>query len=183
MSQTRSSPLARFKTILGARGRKRGPDHTVRDSIAELVAEAEDAEDAPGEEPALDHQERSLIANILRLRGTTADDVMVPRADIVAMEVGTSLESALAVIREEGHSRMPVYREQLDDIVGMVHIKDVFAYLGRAEEFLLEKIVRTPLMVAPQIPVLDLLLQMRIKRVHLALVVDEYGGIDGLLTI
>ena len=76
-----------------------------------------------------------------------------------------------------------MYREQLDDVVGMVHIKDVFAYVGRPEAFKLESILRRPLLVAPQIPVLDLLLQMRQARVHLALVVDEYGGIDGLVTI
>ena len=124
-----------------------------------------------------------LIANVLRLRGTTADDVMVPRADIVAMPVDIAFDQALAIIRREEHSRMPVYREQLDDIVGMVHIKDVFAYVGRPEAFNLETVLRKPLLVAPQIPVLDLLLQMRQARMHLALVVDEYGGIDGLVTI
>jgi magnesium and cobalt transporter len=137
----------------------------------------------PGELPELDRQERVLIANVLRLRGTTADDVMVPRADIIAMAVDVTLDQALEMIRREGHSRMPVFREQLDDIVGMIHIKDVFAYSGRPEEFDLESIVRAPLMVAPQVPVLDLLLQMRQARIHLALVVDEYGGIDGLVTI
>ncbi len=76
-----------------------------------------------------------------------------------------------------------MYREQLDDIVGMVHIKDVFGYVGRPEAFQLEHILRKPLLVAPQMPVLDLLLQMRQARMHLALVVDEYGGIDGLVTI
>src|SRR6185437_16596229 len=80
-------------------------------------------------------------------------------------------------------SRLPVYREQLDDVVGMIHVKDVFAYVGRPEAFSLEAIMRRPLMVAPQTPVLDVLLQMRAQRVHLALVVDEYGGIDGLVTI
>ena len=120
---------------------------------------------------------------MLRLRETTADDVMVPRADIVAMRVDVSFEQAIAQIREEGHSRLPVYREQLDDIVGMVHIKDVFAYVGRPKTFSLEPMLRRPLMIAPQIPVLDLLLQMRQSRMHLALVVDEYGGIDGLVTI
>jgi magnesium and cobalt transporter len=124
-----------------------------------------------------------LIANVLRLRGTTAYDVMIPRADIIAIPVDLTLEQVLAQIRLEGHSRLPVYREQLDDIVGMVHIKDVFGYVGRPDQFKLESILRRPLMVAPQIPVLDLLLQMRQARVHLALVVDEYGGIDGLLTI
>jgi len=158
-------------------------EHSVRDSIAELVQEAAQAPQVPGETPELDRQERALIANVLRLRGTTADDVMVPRADIVAMHLDVSLDEAVAQIRREGHSRMPVYREQLDDVVGMVHIKDVFAYVGRPEAFRLESILRKPLLVAPQLPVLDLLLQMRQARMHLALVVDEYGGIDGLITI
>jgi magnesium and cobalt transporter len=124
-----------------------------------------------------------LIANVLRLRETTADDVMVPRADIVAMRCDVTLEQALQQIRDDGHSRLPVYREQLDDIIGMVHVKDVFAYVGKPEAFRLESILRRPLMVAPQMPVLDLLLQMRQARMHLALVIDEYGGIDGLVTI
>jgi magnesium and cobalt transporter len=162
---------------------RRAAEHSVRESIAELVQEAADAPQTPGVLPELDRQERALIANVLRLRGTTADDVMVPRADIVAIPVDVSLDQALDLIRREGHSRMPVFREQLDDVVGMVHIKDVFAYVGRPEAFQLEAIVRKPLLVAPQVPVLDLLLQMRQARIHLALVVDEYGGIDGLVTI
>ena len=120
---------------------------------------------------------------MLRLRETTADDVMVPRADIVAMRADLTLEQAIEQIRDDGHSRLPVYREQLDDIIGMVHVKDVFAYVGRPEAFSLEAILRKPLMVAPRIRVLDLLLQMRQQRMHMALVVDEYGGIDGLVTI
>jgi magnesium and cobalt transporter len=176
---TRAGLLSRL------RGRmwRRTIEHSVRDSIAELVQEAADADPASGTPPELDRQERALIANVLRLRGTTADDVMVPRADIIAMRVDASLDEAVAQFRSEGHSRLPVFREQLDDIVGMVHIKDVFAYVGRADSFQLESLLRRPLMVAPQMPVLDLLLQMRQARMHLALVVDEYGGIDGLVTI
>ena len=155
----------------------------VRDSIAELVQQSVDDSHTDGTAPELDRQERALIANVLRLRGMTADDVMIPRADIIAMPVDVTLEQALDQIRREGHSRLPVYREQLDDIIGMVHIKDVFAYVGRPDAFKLEALLRRPLMVAPQLPVLDLLLQMRQARMHLALVVDEYGGIDGLLTI
>jgi len=167
------------------RGRlwRRGHEQSVRESIAELVQEAADAPQGEDGLEALDRQERALIANVLRLRETTARDVMVPRADIVAMRVDVTLEQALAQIRREGHSRLPVFREQLDEIVGMVHIKDVFAHAARPETFNLESILRRPLMVAPQIPVLDLLLQMRQARMHLALVVDEYGGIDGLVTI
>ncbi|HTZ69051.1 MAG TPA: hemolysin family protein [Acetobacteraceae bacterium] len=175
--------LARIGNILGSRQRRRGQDHGVRESIAELVAEAAGEPEVAGTEPELDRQERALIANVLRLRGTNADDIMIPRADIVAMPVDLTLEQALELIRREGHSRMPVYREQLDNIVGMIHIKDVFAYVGKPEQFSVTEILRKPLLVAPQIPVLDLLLQMRMNRMHLALVVDEYGGIDGLLTI
>ena len=178
MSETRSRFLSRVRHLLSPR-----PEGNVRASIAELVQEAADAVQEPGEVPELDRQERVLIANVLRLRAMMADDVMIPRADIVAMPVDVTLDQALEMIRREGHSRMPVFREQLDEVVGMIHIKDVFAYVGRADEFDLEMIVRAPLMVAPQIPVLELLLQMRQARIHLALVVDEYGGIDGLVTI
>ena len=174
----RASLLDRLRQMLG-----RQPEHSLRKSIAELVQEAAEEQVVAGEQPELDRQERALIANVLRLRETTADDVMVPRADIVAMRIDVTLEQALQQIRAEGHSRLPVYREQLDDIVGMVHIKDVYAFVGRAEAFSLEAILRRPLMVAPQMPVLDLLLQMRQQRMHLALVIDEYGGIDGLVTI
>jgi len=177
------TPRNRFRAGLASLIGRRAPEPSVRESIAELVQEAAEAAQLPGQTPELDRQERALIANVLRLRGITADDVMVPRADIIAMRVDVTLDEAVALLRQEGHSRLPVYREQLDDVVGMVHIKDVFAYVGRPEAFKLESILRRPLMVAPQIPVLDLLLQMRQARVHLALVVDEYGGIDGLVTI
>jgi magnesium and cobalt transporter len=178
MSNGHNTLLDRLRQMLG-----RQPEHSLRESIAELVQEAADEQVLAGEQPELDRQERSLIANVLRLRETTADDVMVPRADIVAMRVDVTLEEALQQIRAEGHSRLPVYREQLDDIIGMVHIKDIFAYVGRPEAFSLEALLRRPLMVAPQMPVLDLLLQMRQQRMHLALVIDEYGGVDGLVTI
>jgi len=172
-----------FLNRVRQRLRGRQPEHNVRESIAELVQQSADESQTNGSAPELDRQERALIANVLRLRGMSADDVMIPRADIVAMPVDVTLEQALDQIRREGHSRLPVYREQLDEIVGMVHIKDLFAYVGRPDAFNLEALLRRPLMVAPQIPVLDLLLQMRQARMHLALVVDEYGGIDGLLTI
>ncbi len=176
---SRAGLLGRLRTLL----HRRAHETSVRASIAELVSEAAQAPQGPGQPPELDRQERALIANVLRLRGTTADDVMIPRADIVAMRDDTTLDQALAQIRLEGHSRLPVYHEDLDHIVGMIHIKDVLAHVGRAGTFRLEQILRRPLMVAPQTPVLDLLLQMRQARIHLALVVDEYGGIDGLVTI
>jgi magnesium and cobalt transporter len=179
MSGKNGSLLSRLGTLLG----RRHTEHSLRESIAELVQEAADAQETPGEPPELDRDERLLIANVLRMRETAVDDVMVPRADIVAMRADSTLAQAIEQIRNDGHSRLPVYREQLDDVIGMIHIKDLFDYVGRPEAFSLEAILRKPLMVAPQMPVLDLLLQMRMQRIHLALVVDEYGGIDGLVTI
>ena len=163
-------------------GRLRSTEQSVRESIAELVQES-GGQATPDTAIGLNPQGRALIANVLRLREITADDVMVPRPDIIAMRADVTLEQAIDLLRREGHSRLPVFREHLDDILGMVHLKDVFAYAGPAEAFSVEKILRKPLMVAPQIGVLDLLLQMRQTHTHLALVVDEYGGIDGLVTI
>ncbi len=183
-SPTAGSARSVWFTRLIARLIGRAGEHSVRDSIAELVEEAAAAEPSvEGTAPELDRQERALIANVLRLRGITADDVMVPRADIVGVPADITLDALMALIRRDGHSRLPVYREQLDDALGMVHIKDVLAYVGTPEAFRIEAILRKPLLVAPQTPVLDLLLQMRQTRMHLALVVDEYGGIDGLVTI
>ena len=167
-------------------GKLRSQEPSVRESIAELVQQQENGGEATQTEAEsldLNTQERALIGNVLRLRDITADDVMVPRPDIVAMKADVTLDEALAIIREEGHSRMPVYRTHLDDVAGMVHIKDVFGFTGKPEDFALETVLRKPLLVAPQIAVLDLLLQMRQTHTHLALVVDEYGGIDGLVTI
>ena len=175
----RSGLLTRVSSIF--RGRR---EHSLRRSIEELMQEpgSEPDSDDGEERPELDRQERVLIGNVLHLRGTTVDDVMIPRADIVAMAENVSLDEALEIVRREGHSRMPIYREHLDDIVGMIHVKDLFTFVGRPQAFSIAEILRAPLLVAPQVPVLDLLLQMRNVRTHLALVVDEYGGIDGLVS-
>ncbi|MFM2147871.1 MAG: hypothetical protein RLZZ187_177 [Pseudomonadota bacterium] len=166
---------------------KKREAESVRDRVEELLDErGHRADDLRLDVSAsgLDPHERILLGNVLRLRDKTAYDVMVPRADILAMPEDLTLDQAIKLIQREGHSRFPVYRGNLDDIVGMVHIKDVFAAVGRdPASFSLKGILRKPLLVVPQIPVLDLLLQMRAQRIHMALVVDEYGGIDGLVTI
>ncbi|MDB5369483.1 MAG: magnesium/cobalt efflux protein [Roseomonas sp.] len=179
-SESRDGLLWRLQSLL----RKKSSD-SVRGQMEALVEGREyngsDGGALPGQE--LDAQERALLTNVLKLRGKTAADVMVPRADIVAMPEDLTLEQAVRLIQREGHSRFPVYREQLDEVVGMVHIKDVFASVGREAPFSMAAVLRRPLFVVPSVPVLDLLLQMRQARMHLALVVDEYGGIDGLVTI
>jgi CBS domain containing-hemolysin-like protein len=108
---------------------------------------------------------------------------MVPRADIVAVEEKASLDQVVRLFTSAGHSRLPVYREKLDDVIGMAHIKDLMRFWGSARKFELSQLVRRVLIVPPSMRLLDLLLEMRAKRVHMALVVDEYGGVDGLATI
>jgi magnesium and cobalt transporter len=163
---------------------RRREAESVRDRVEELIERREDNDPAAElDDSDLDTHERALLSNVLRLQGTAAYDVMVPRADIMAMSEDLTLDEAIRLIQKDGHSRYPVYRESLDDIAGMVHIKDVFASVGSDRPFDIKAILRKPLFVVPSIPVLDLLLQMRQSRVHMALVVDEYGGIDGLITI
>jgi magnesium and cobalt transporter len=159
---------------------------SVRDRMEELIEEHEELprdSNGRGHPDEFSVQERAVLGNVLKLRDKTADDVMVPRADIMAMPEDFTLEQAIGLIQRDGHSRYPVYHGQLDDIVGMVHIKDVFASVGGEKPFDMKAILRKPLFTVPSVPVLDLLLQMRTARVHMALVVDEYGGIDGLVTI
>jgi CBS domain containing-hemolysin-like protein len=135
--------------------------------------------------PAIDERahERTLIANILEIRDQPISELMVPRADIVAVEADTSRDELLHLLTYRPHSRLPVYRETLDDVIGLVHIKDVLAAIADGRSFSLPEIVRPVSIVAPSMRVLDLLLEMRKARQQMALVVDEFGGIDGLITI
>ena len=158
-------------------------DSVLRDTIKEIIEEIEEAESEEASATPISGDERVMLANLLKQRHRTTYDVMVPRADIVAVEVGTSLQELLKVMGKVGHSRLPVYRGTLDDAVGLVHIKDVLPRTAKAERFKLESITRRVLFAAPSMRVLDLLLEMRESRIHMALVVDEFGGIDGLITI
>ncbi len=151
-------------------------------------------------------EERSMLGNILRLREMRVDDIMVPRADIDAFSVDTTLAEVLAGFRKSGHSRMPVFRETLDDPVGLVHIKDLIDYItamsasapaaggeGSARTDLQNvdlssrlgdtKLVRSILFVPPSMRVAALLASMQAARMQMALVIDEYGGTDGLVSI
>ena len=169
----------RLRRLLFRRG-----DEALRESLEQLIEERSEEAVREGEEPPpLDPQERTLIANVLRLRGTTAGDVMVPRTDIVAAPASLGLEELSRLFQREGHSRVPIYRETLDDIIGMIHIRDLFAARMGNAPVAIEALLRRPLFVPSSKPVLDLLREMRASRMHMALVVDEYGGIDGLVTI
>jgi magnesium and cobalt transporter len=157
--------------------RRREKNEAVREAIEELI------EEAPESDTPISDDQRVLLANILKLRDKTVADVMVPRVDIVGIAADTPLDEVVRLIQTEAHSRYPIYRESLDDVIGMIHIKDVLAYWGTAKKFNLRDILRRVVFVAPTLPVLDMLLDMRRSRTHMALVVDEFGGTDGLLTI
>jgi magnesium and cobalt transporter len=157
--------------------RRREKNEAVREAIEGLI------EETPESDTPISDDQRELLANILKLRDKTVRDVMVPRVDIIGIAADTPLDEVVRLIQAEAHSRYPVYRESLDDVIGMIHIKDVLSYWGTSKKFNLRDILRRVVFVAPTLPVLDMLLDMRRSRTHMALVVDEFGGSDGLLTI
>ena len=165
--------LAWLRGVLGGRG-----DTSLREAVSDLLEESE-----PEAESSISPGERMLLTSVLKLRDRVASDVMIPRADIVAVQADISLDDLVRRFAEDAHSRLPVYRDTLDDVLGMVHLKDVVAALADHRTFDLSKMIRQVLIVAPSVKVLDLLLQMRQTRHHMALVVDEFGGIDGLISI
>lgn len=175
-------------------------------SIREDLADALAADDVEG---GFSPEERAMLTNILRLREVRVDDAMVPRADIDAVDISTTLGDLLIAFEKSGHSRMPVYRETLDDPVGLVHIKDLMSYMTRlatapepepgkrrrsrakldlrkadlSQSLASVDLVRNILFVPPSMPVTVLLTSMQATRMQMALVIDEYGGTDGLVSI
>ncbi len=128
-----------------------------------------------------DNNEKNLIKNILQLNEKSVEDLMVPRSEIIAVDYNQTYSEILSVIKEESHSRMPVYKTNIDNVVGFFHIKD---FINTPEEnFDITKIIRDILYVAPKSPILDFLKTMRSSRIHIGLVVDGVGGVDGLVTI
>ena len=154
---------------------------TLRDQIEEAIEEAEDTKPVSGD---LSPLERQMLRNLLHFGDRTAGDICVPRGEIVSVPQTISMDDLYSAFAEAGHSRLPVTGESLDEVVGMVHIKDVFnAHLDNGFSPGVADILRHPLFVPESMGVLDLLARMRAQRVHLAIVVDEFGGTEGLVTI
>ena len=207
-TRNHESWLDRLRMAVGLRGAG-----TLRDDLAAALA-------APPDDGAdFTPEERAMLANILRLRDMRVDDVMVPRADIEAVEINSSLGELLVTFLRSGHSRMPVFRETLDDPVGLVHIKDLMTHIADAAGRSAAKgnrsgngngkpnddeeeaakldltcvdlgktlasagLVRNILFVPPSMPVATLLANMQAAHMQLALVIDEYGGTDGLVSL
>jgi CBS domain containing-hemolysin-like protein len=171
---------------------------SARDDIEDALDESAIEEFTP--------QERAILKNVLKLHEVRVEDVMVPRADVVALALDTPLRKVLDCFRTAGHSRLPVYEETLDDPRGMIHIRDFLVFLASDPRFGLmsgpqaaadggggetgldmplaaARILRPVLYAPPSMPALDLLLKMQASHTHMALVIDEYGGTDGLVSI
>ena len=152
---------------------------TLRDQIEEVIDEHEGEPASKGDLSAV---ERQMLRNLLHFGERTAGEIGVPRADIVAVPETISFPDLVKTFAEAGHSRLPVYRDSLDSVVGMIHIKDVFAMLPNPPATI-EPLIREPRYVPESMGVLDLLAEMRATRTHLAIVLDEYSGTEGLVTI
>ena len=150
---------------------------SVRDELSELIENSNKTNDS------FDDHESALLRNILDLKDLTAESLMVPRADIVSIDLTENIDGVMSHICSANHSRLPVHNGSMDLILGMIHIKDLMPHLLEGSKPDLEKLMRPVLYVSPSIWVMDLLHEMRLKRRHLALVVDEFGGVDGLVTI
>jgi CBS domain containing-hemolysin-like protein len=166
----RAGPLDAVLNALGFR----------RKAKAEAAAAAAHAEERPGSD---------LIDQAEAFQTVTVADVMIPRADIVALEISSTFDEVIAQLIETEHSRIPIYRDTLDDPVGFVHIKDVFKLMAgkmkrpAASEEILGRLRRESLYVPPSMRAADLLVRMQASRIHLAMVIDEFGGVDGLVTL
>ncbi len=158
-------------------------DESLRHQLEEAIDEHE--EDGGGEAKGdLSPIERQMLRNLLHFGERTVDDVAVPRGEIIAVPEDISFDELVQTFAEAGHSRLPVYRESLDAVTGMVHIKDVFEILARGKApKTIASLIRQPLYVPQSRGVLDVLADMRAEQIHLAIVLDEYSGTDGLVTI
>ena len=155
---------------------------TLREEIEDAIDEAEEGDSAPAGD--LSATERQMLRNLLHFGEQTAGDICVTRGEIMAVPRDISFDDLVRAFVDAGHSRLPVYGESLDEVIGMVHIKDVFlASVDRSRDRSIDALMREPLFVPESMGVIELLARMRTERVHLAIIVDEFGGTEGLVTI
>jgi CBS domain containing-hemolysin-like protein len=179
-----SEPTPLLKRLIHALTGQDASSAAMRESLEEVIEESD------RESAALSAQERVMLGNLLRFGELRLSDVMVPRAEIIAVDESMELGELVQLFREAQHSRLPVYRGTLDDPTGLVHVKDVLAHLNaqddesyRLSPTTIVKLRRPILFTPPSMRALDLLLKMQATHTHLALVIDEYGGTDGLVSI
>jgi CBS domain containing-hemolysin-like protein len=154
---------------------------TLREEIEDAIDEAEESRPVAGD---LSPAERQMLRNLLHFGEQTAGDICVTRGDIIAVPSSIGFDELVRAFADAGHSRLPVYAESLDDVIGMIHIKDVFiASVDSSRDRSIRALMREPLFVPESMGVIELLARMRQQRIHLAIVVDEFGGTEGLVTI
>ncbi len=136
-----------------------------------------------GKKAGLSYSERVMLDNVIGFSSIEVAEAMVPRADIVAIPETSTLKKCISVFRRATHSRLPVYKGTLDEIIGMVHVKDILAYWHAEKTFIIQNVIRKVIISTPSTPISDLFQEMRNTKVHLSIVVDEHGGTDGLITI
>jgi CBS domain containing-hemolysin-like protein len=130
---------------------------------------------------ALEPDLQEMIRGVVELSDTTAREIMVPRIDTIFLSVDAAREDLLSVMIESGHSRFPVYKDTIDDVVGILYVKDVLKILVHNEELVIQNLLRKPYFVPESKHIDDILRELRRRRVHIARVVDEYGGVSGIL--
>ena len=157
---------------------------TLRDQLEEVIDEAEESQGSRPVAGDLSTHERQMLRNLLHVGDETAGDVCVNRGEIIAVPSSITFDGLIRAFAEAEHSRLPVYGDSLDEIVGMIHIKDLFVAMNdETRDRSIPGMMRTPLFVPESMGVIDLLARMRAERIHLAIVVDEFGGTEGLVTI
>ena len=177
------SSLWAFTLKLFGRGESQGHginESELRKVVVEYIDETALEDEATD---AASTQERTLLSNILDLRDIKVTDVMIPRADIIAINEDIDQETLLNLLSYNQVSRYPVFRDTLDDVLGTVHIKDILASLARGQHINVPDLIKDVPVVSPAMPVLNLILEMRRTKRHMAMVIDEFGGIDGLVTV
>ena len=162
-----------LKHAMGAK-----PDASLKETIEDIIDEhGDEASDR------LEPEERIMLHNVLSFGETKVSDIMIPRTDICAVAADVTLPELKAHIFEQKHTRIPIYAETLDQVLGFIHVKDLLPMIGGETEFDLQAVMRNVLFVPPSMRIIDLLVKMRHTGGHIAIVVDEYGGTDGLVTM
>lgn len=126
---------------------------------------------------------KKMISNIIQISDITVKEIMIPRIDVTSIEINSNIQEIIKLINEKGYSRLPVYDKNIDNIVGILHTKDIFKYFNKESNFDIQKLIRVPIFVPESKMINDLLLEFRERKNHLAIVVDEYGGMAGIVCL
>ncbi len=159
---------------------RKPPEVPLIDRLENLI---EEDQTNPEDKLPDDSSELALVANVLGLKDLTAADIMVPRVDIVAAKADTSLEEFIDIFSRTSYSQIPIYKNTLDDVIGIVRVRDFLPYIKNPKSFNIKSLLKDVIYVVPSIQILELLVEIKASANHMALVVDEFGGIDGLVTL